>query len=162
MRVSAFREERLNVVAVVRILLADDHAVVRRMLRQLLEEAPGCTVCGEASDGAEAVRLTAELVPDVAVLDLGMPRLSGLEAAQCIRTASPRTMVLMVTLYETEDMVREALLAGACAYLLKRDAPQHLVPAVLALAHGDCPYFTPQLTPDLWHAYASAARASHP
>jgi DNA-binding NarL/FixJ family response regulator len=144
----------------VRILLADDHAVVRRMLRQLLEEAPGCTVCGEACDGAEAVRLATELAPDVAVLDVSMPRLSGLQAAQCIRAASPHTVILIVTLYETDGLVREALLAGACAYLLKRDAPQHLVPAVFALAHGDCPYFTPQLTPDIWHAYASAARTN--
>jgi DNA-binding NarL/FixJ family response regulator len=134
----------------IRVLLADDHAIVRRMLRQLIEDGSSCVVCGEAADGAEAVLLAAELIPDVAVLDISMPEMDGFEAAQRIRALSPATAVLIVSIDDTEQSVRLALAAGARGYIVKSEAAEHLAAAVLALAQTGQPYFTPQLTPAMW------------
>ena len=106
----------------VRILLADDHDVVRLGCGRLLEAQPGWQVCAEARTGREAVALAEQLRPDVAVLDLTMPELNGLEATRRIRTALPETEVLVFTMHQTEQLMREALLAGARGYLLKSDA----------------------------------------
>src|SRR4051794_17643409 len=105
-----------------RILLADDHDVVRRGLRGLLEAQPDWVVCAEARTGREAVALAARTRPDVAVLDLAMPELNGLEATRHIRRAQPDTEVLVFTMHQSEQLMREALLAGARGYLLKSDA----------------------------------------
>jgi DNA-binding NarL/FixJ family response regulator len=139
----------------IRVLLADDHAVVRRLLRGLIEDGSGCAVCGEAADGAEAVRLAEDLNPDVVVLDISMPEMDGLEAAQRIRVRSPATPVLMITMDDTEQSVRLALAAGARGYVMKGDAGQHLKAAVLALAQTHQPYFTPQLTAAMWTEHTS-------
>src|SRR5689334_8301051 len=96
----------------VRILLADDHDIVRRGLRTLLEMRPDWEVCAEAADGRTAVQLAEELLPDVVILDLGMPELNGLEAARRIVAHCPRSRVLMLTMHETEQFVRESLAAG--------------------------------------------------
>src|SRR5260221_13779942 len=96
----------------IRVLLADDHVVVRRLVRGLIEDGSGCAVCGEAADGAEAVRLAEDLIPDVVVLDISMPKMDGLEAARRIRVRSPATPVLMITMDDTEQAVRRALAAG--------------------------------------------------
>src|SRR3712207_7888486 len=98
--------------AVLRILIADDHEVLRRGLRWTLEQRPGWTVCGEAADGREAVALAASLRPDVVVLDVGMPGLNGLEALRRIRKASPGTEILVFTVHEADGMVGELLAAG--------------------------------------------------
>jgi DNA-binding NarL/FixJ family response regulator len=116
------------------ILLADDHDVVRRGLRGVLEARADWRVCGEASNGREAVELALRLRPDVAVLDLSMPELSGLEATRRIRKALPETEVLIFTMHDAEQLVREVLAAGARGYVLKSDAARHLVAAVDALA----------------------------
>ncbi len=116
------------------ILLADDHDVVRFGLRYLLESHPDLRVCGEAQTGREAVALAGQLQPDVAILDLGMPDLNGIEATRRIRQLTPSTEVLIFSIYETEYLVREAIVAGARGYLVKGDAAQQLVPAVKALA----------------------------
>lgn len=117
-----------------RILLADDHSIVRRGLKELLEEHSGWSVCAEAATGREAVELALQHRPHVAVLDLSMPELNGLEATRRIRLAAPETEVLVFTMHESEDLVREVLAAGARGYLLKSDAADQLVPAVESLA----------------------------
>lgn len=127
------------------ILIADDHEVVRRGVRALLESRPGWQVCVEASDGREAVEWAATLQPDIAVLDAFMPGLDGLAAARGIRERSPRTRICVFTMYETDELVSDALAAGARAYVIKTDPSRHLLAAVEALArHGT--YLTPSLS----------------
>jgi DNA-binding NarL/FixJ family response regulator len=103
-----------------RILLADDHDVVRRGLRDQLSAHEGWEICGEAADGRQAVKLASKLAPDVAVIDLSMPGLNGLEATRQIRRESPRTEILIFTMHETEQLIREVLSAGARGYAQKQ------------------------------------------
>ena len=116
-----------------RILVADDHHVVRTGLRALLESNAGWEVCAEASNGREAVEKAAELKPDVAVLDIGMPLLNGIEATRQILRVSPRTEVLILTMHDSEALIQGVLEAGAHGYILKDDADQNLLEAVEAL-----------------------------
>jgi DNA-binding NarL/FixJ family response regulator len=116
-----------------RILIADDHEVVRRGVRSLLEEHDGWEVCGEAGDGRDAVTMAAEFQPDVVVLDIGMPNMNGLEAARQILHGAPATMVLVLTMDESEQSTREALRAGVRGILLKSDAARDLVLAIEAV-----------------------------
>jgi DNA-binding NarL/FixJ family response regulator len=116
-----------------RILVADDHEVVRRGVCSLLEARSGWQVCAEAVDGRDAVDKVERLQPDVVVLDIGMPLLNGLDAARQIRKVSPRSQVLILTMHESEQVVREVLAAGARGYVLKTDAGRDLVKAVEAL-----------------------------
>jgi DNA-binding NarL/FixJ family response regulator len=125
----------------VRILLADDHDVLRRGLRDLIEEQPGWEVCAEVVNGRQAVEAAMEKKPDIAVLDLSMPELNGLEATRQIRKALPRTEVLIFTMHEDEQLIRNVLAAGAKGYLLKTDASRYIVAAIDALAHHK-PFFT--------------------
>jgi DNA-binding NarL/FixJ family response regulator len=117
----------------VRILVADDHQVVRTGLRALLESKTGWQVCAEASNGREAVEKAGQLKPDVAVLDIGMPLLNGVEATRQIRKLSPQTEILILTMHDSELLVQEVLEAGAHGYILKDDADRNLVAAVDAL-----------------------------
>ena len=116
-----------------RILVADDHQVVRTGLRALLESKTGWQVCGEACNGREAVEKASQLKPDVAVLDIGMPLLNGVEATRQIRKLSPQTEILILTMHDSEQLVQEVLGAGAHGYILKDDADRNLVAAVDAL-----------------------------
>ena len=116
-----------------RILIADDHEVVRRGIRALIENHAGWEVCGEAIDGTDAVQKAHELHPDMALLDVGMPRLNGLDAARQILATAPQTRVLILTMHESEQIVREVLEVGARGFLLKSDAARDLVAAVRAL-----------------------------
>src|SRR5580692_9985366 len=116
-----------------RILVADDHQVVRTGLRALLETERGWQVCAEAANGREAVEKAGELRPDVAVLDIGMPLLNGVEATRQIRKLSPKTEVLILTMHDSEVLIQEVLEAGARGYILKDDADRNLLAAVDAL-----------------------------
>jgi DNA-binding NarL/FixJ family response regulator len=127
-------------MAGVRILVADDHEVVRRGVCTLLESHPGWEICCEVGDGREAVEKVAELKPDIVILDIGMPRLNGLEAARQILKTDPRQRVLVLTISDAEQVVQEVLKAGARGFLLKSDAAKEVVSAVDALLH-DRTYF---------------------
>jgi DNA-binding NarL/FixJ family response regulator len=128
---------------VLRILIADDHEVARRGIRSILESHPGWEVCGEAKDGRESVEL-ARMKPDVVLLDIGMPNLNGLEAARQILTVSPDAAILILTMHDTDQVVREVLRAGARGFLLKSDAGRDLIAAVEALQQQKT-YFTPRV-----------------
>jgi len=116
-----------------RILIADDHEVARRGIRAVLESHPGWEVCGEAQDGRETVELASSLRPDLILLDIGMPNLNGLEATRQILATSPDAVILILTMHDTDHVVREVLRAGARGFLLKSDAGRDLVAAVEAL-----------------------------
>ncbi len=120
----------------VSILIADDHAVVRRGLRALLETQPHWRVVAEASNGREAVEKAAALSPHVAVLDIGMPKLNGLDAAAQIFKANPKTRILMLTMHAAEALIQQTIEAGASGYVLKSDAERDLITAVDALLHN--------------------------
>jgi DNA-binding NarL/FixJ family response regulator len=117
----------------IRILIADDHEVARRGIRSLLESHPGWEVCAEAKDGRDAVDLAATTKPDVVLLDIGMPNLNGLEAARQISAMSPSVGILILTMHDSDSMVRDVLRAGARGFLLKSDAGRDLVAAVEAV-----------------------------
>jgi len=114
----------------VRILVADDHSIVRRGVRALLETRPGWKVCGEAATGAEAVKQAKKLRPDVVVIDITMPDLNGFEATRQIRAATPQTEVLVLTVHESEQALREVLDAGALGYVSKSDLDLNLSTAI--------------------------------
>jgi DNA-binding NarL/FixJ family response regulator len=116
-----------------RILIADDHAVVRAGLRALLESRSAWEVCAEAADGRDAVEKATKLKPDIAVLDIGMPLLNGVEATRRIRASSPRTEILILTMHQSDDLVHQVVEAGARGYILKDDADRVLLDAVDAL-----------------------------
>ena len=116
-----------------RILVADDHHVVRAGLRTLLETEKGWEVCAEATNGREALEKAKELKPDVAVLDISMPLLNGVEATRQIRKLSPQTEVLILTMHDSESLIQEVLEAGARGYILKDDADRSLIAAVKSL-----------------------------
>lgn len=130
-----------------RIVIADDHEMMRRGVRDLLE-AKGWEVCGEAGNGRQAVELALKHRPEIAVLDLTMPECNGLEATRQIRKALPETEVLIFTMHESEQLVRDVLQAGARGYVLKSDAARHLVAAVETLAQHK-PFFTSKVSETL-------------
>jgi DNA-binding NarL/FixJ family response regulator len=136
-----------------RLLVADDHEMVRWGLRGVLE-AGGFEVVAEASDGSEAVEKTLSLAPDIAILDITMPRLNGLAAARRIRALAPRTEVMILSMHHSDQVVREALEAGARGYILKIDAAKHLISAVEALA-AHRPFFTGEVSRHLLDTYLS-------
>lgn len=128
-------------MSALRILIADDHAVVRAGLRALLESRPGWEVSAEAADGRDAVEKASKLKPQVAILDIGMPLLNGVEAARRIHKASPQTEILILTMHESDDLVQQVVEAGARGYILKDDADRILLAAVEALRQHK-PYFS--------------------
>jgi DNA-binding NarL/FixJ family response regulator len=127
------------------ILVADDHEVARRGIRAVLESHSGWEVCGEARDGREAVELATSLHPDVVLLDVGMPNLNGLEAARQILATLPDCAILILTMHDSDSVIREVLRAGARGFLLKSDAGKELVTAVEALQRQRT-FFTPRVS----------------
>jgi DNA-binding NarL/FixJ family response regulator len=127
-----------------RLLVADDHEIVRTGLRSLLETQPGWRVTAEASDGREAVEKAKELKPDVAVLDLSMPSLNGLEAARQMLKNDARAKIVILTAFDSDAMIREVLDAGARGFVLKADAGRDLVAAVNAVRNNKT-FFTPKV-----------------
>src|SRR6185436_6623165 len=120
-----------------RILIADDHAAVRRSVRTLLESHAEWIVCGEAADGEEAVERVAQLQPDVVLLDLEMPKLNGLQAARRIRDRAPKVQILVLTMHDSPSLDDEARRAGARAVVAKSDAGQLLLEAIASLQSPD-------------------------
>jgi DNA-binding NarL/FixJ family response regulator len=132
-------------VTSLRILIADDHDLVRRGVRDLLQSNPGWTICAEAKTGRDAVAKSEALKPDIAILDISMPDLNGLEATRKIRIVSPRTEVLILSMHCSNQLTREVLDAGARGYILKSDSARDLAIAIETLANHK-PFFTPDAT----------------
>jgi DNA-binding NarL/FixJ family response regulator len=133
-------------------MLADDHAVVRRGLRTLIEGVPGWEVCAEAADGNETVALAAETKPDVLIMDLSMPGLGGVDATIQIRKILPQIEVLILTMHESDRLAGQALRAGARGYLLKGESEDKLMEALDALSRHQ-PYFSPSVSETLLQGY---------
>ena len=121
----------------IRVLLAEDHRIVRDGLRMLLESEPYFVVVAEAENGREAVAGARETRPDLAILDISMPDLGGLEATRLIKTESPQTQVLILTMHESDEYFFRALQAGASGYVLKKAATQDLLAAARSVARGE-------------------------
>jgi DNA-binding NarL/FixJ family response regulator len=141
-----------------RILLADDHAVVRQGLRLVLDAQPDLEVVAEAGDGAQAVELAAAATVDLAVLDVAMPRLTGLQAAAELTQRHPGLRVLMLSMYDSEQYLYEALRAGASGYVLKSAVDRDLVEACRAAMRGE-PFLYPAAITALIRDYLQRARA---
>jgi DNA-binding NarL/FixJ family response regulator len=142
---------------VIRVLVADDHAVVRHGLKQLLSTFPDVDLVGEASNGEEAATLCAERAPDVVLMDLEMPVVDGIEATKRIREANADVAVVVLTSFSDREKILKALDAGAVGYLLKDVEPHDLERAIAAAARGESP-----LDPKAAHALVSARRATAP
>jgi DNA-binding NarL/FixJ family response regulator len=143
-----------------RLLIADDHEIFRGGLRGLLEAQPGWQVVAEATNGREAVAKAAETCPDVAVLDIGMPVLNGLEAARQIVQSGSRTKILMLTVHDSDAMIRSVLAAGARGYVFKTDAARDLVNAVEAV-QGDKTFFTAKVEAIVLSGFLNADMQAH-
>lgn len=144
-------------MAEIRILIADDHSIVRKGLRSTLEEEPDYKVVGEAANGREAVRIAEQLVPDVAIVDIGMPQLNGIEATNQIQKLSPKTRVLILSMHSDETYILRALTAGAKGYLLKDTAENDILAAVHAVVQGKA-YFSPAIAKVLLEDYVGFLR----
>ena len=144
-----------------RLLFADDHEIVRRGLESLVSERPGWEVVGQASDGRQAVQLSAKLKPDIVILDFAMPILNGVETTRQILADNPETRVLILSMHESEQIVREVLEAGAQGYLLKSDAGRDLVRAIEALLDNKT-YFTSSVARMLLDGFLSSNKEESP
>jgi len=140
-----------------RILVADDHELVRRGIRVLLENHPGWEVSAEAKDGREAVERANELKPDLVLMDIGMPNLNGIDAARQILANSPATHILILTMHYSQQVVQEVLAVGARGFLLKSDAGRDLITAVEAVQHNRT-FFTSQATEVVVDGYLNPER----
>jgi two-component system response regulator NreC len=135
----------------IRIVLADDHVLVRESLKSLLERE-GFQIVAEASDGQEALRRVESLKPDIAVMDISMPSLNGLEAARGIRLASPKTRTILLTQHDEEQYVSEALEAGVKGYVLKSQVASDLIQAIRQVSRGEV-YLSPRVSGVVMEAY---------
>lgn len=141
-----------------RILLADDHGIVRRGLKSLLESQPGYTVIGEAADGLEALRLCGELSPDLLIIDISMPMMNGIEVAARVQKLDPPPGVIILSMHVDESYIMRALGAGARGYLVKDATDEDLIPAIRAVASGK-PFFSPAVSAVLMEDYVRQLRA---
>jgi DNA-binding NarL/FixJ family response regulator len=141
----------------IRVLLAEDHTIVRQGLRSILDGREGIQVVGEAKDGREAVEKAQQLQPDIVLMDLSMPLLSGLEATRQIKSQCPQIEVLVLTMHADEEYVFQILQAGASGYLLKQSAVGELVTAIQAVDQGDS-YLSPAISRKVVDGYVRQAR----
>ena len=141
----------------IRILLADDHNIMRRGLRLLLERQPGFEVVAEAADGREAAERAEATHPDIAVLDIAMPNMSGIEAAQRILALLPQAAIVILSMHSDESYVLRALKAGAKGYLLKDSAESDLIEAIKAVSEGKA-FFSPEISKILVEDYVRDMR----
>jgi DNA-binding NarL/FixJ family response regulator len=142
----------------IRVVIADDHALIREGTRQILEEQPGLTVVGEAEDGEAAVEMVARLQPDVVLMDIAMPKLNGIEATRLVKEASPSTSVLVLTAYDDDEYVYALLDAGAAGYLMKNVRGDELARAVRAVAEGES-VLHPNITAKVLKRYTRAGHS---
>lgn len=127
-----------------RVLIVDDHAFIRRGVETILEASPEWQVCGEASNGNDAIQLANQLSPEVVLMDVTMPGMNGLEATRIIRKEHPNVKVILLTLHESSEVLRSGFRAGANGYLLKADAEEELMKA-LRIVVGDGSYISPKI-----------------
>src|SRR5438309_4268561 len=144
-----------------RILVADDHEIVRRGISELLRAHAGWRVCGEAADGRAAVEQVKRVRPDIVILDIGMPNLNGLDATRQILHHNPQQKVLILTITDTDQVVREVLQAGARGFLLKSDAARDLIAAVEAIQQQRT-FFTPRVGEMVLDGYLKGGDRSEP
>lgn len=131
-----------------RVLVVDDHAFIRRGVQSILHAFPEWELCGEADNGADAVRLTETLKPEVIIMDISMPGLNGIEATRTIHKNHPETKVILLTLHDNDELVRTAFRAGARGYLLKIDAEKELVQALREVVKEGA-YISPKIDPEV-------------
>jgi two-component system NarL family response regulator len=141
----------------IRALIVDDHALFRRGLDIILDAEPDIEIVGEASDGAEAVRKAAEALPDIMLMDIRMPRSSGIEACRAIKDVAPSTKIIILTMSDEEEDLFEAIRAGASGYLLK-DIPLDEVAAAVRAVHGGQSLINPSMAGKLLTEFAALAR----
>lgn len=145
----------------IRILIADDHGVLRAGLRELLNAEPGFEVVGEAADGAEAISLSQKLQPDIVLMDLRMPGNGGIQTTRQLLEEQPDVSVLVLTVHDDDLLLREAIKAGASGYILKRAAESELIDAIWAVSRGDL-YIHPAMTRSLFSDRPDPAPATRP
>ena len=141
----------------VKVLLADDHGIVRKGLRFVLESEPDMTVVAEASNGREAVRLCEQYQPEIAIVDIAMPQLNGIDAVSQIRKASPSTQAMVLSMHSDETYILRALSAGAKGYILKDAVEDEILPAVRSVLKGKS-YFSPAIAKTLLEDYVRYLR----
>jgi len=128
-----------------RVVIAEDNEFVRKGIRRLLNKAADIDVVGEARDGIEAIRLVEKLTPDLLLLDVEMPRLSGIEVARKLNKDKSKTRILVLSVYDDQEYIREMLINGASGYLTKDEAPQTILEAVRGVALGEVDWLSPQV-----------------
>lgn len=144
----------------IRILVADDHAIVRDGLRMVFKSDPHFSIVAEATNGEEAVRLTKSRQPDVAILDISMPILNGIEAAKKIRELAPETRILILTVHQNQEYIYDMILAGANGYLLKNAERKEIFAAVRAVSVGE-PFFSPGVSKVLIEGFIKRVRTDN-
>ncbi|MGB2636263.1 MAG: response regulator transcription factor [Candidatus Acidiferrum sp.] len=142
-----------------RVLIVDDHAFIRRGVETILQSFPEWEVCGEASNGSDAVQLANQLSPEVVLMDVTMPGMNGLEATRIIRKQHPEVKVILLTLHESSEVLRSGFRAGANGYLLKADAEEELMKA-LRVVVGDGSYISPKIDQTVVAQVISEIRSS--
>lgn len=129
-----------------RVIIVDDHAFIRRGVQTILQSFPEWELCGEASNGSDAVRLVDQVHPEIVLMDVTMPGMNGLEATRIIHNAHPQVKIILLTLHESAEVLRSGFTAGASGYLLKADAEEELIKA-LQVVTGDGSYISPKIDP---------------